>query len=80
MRISIPLRMSMQQNKNGIEMRFSTSLEMSGTFDFAFSGSYSIVKIDDFTVEVPSNVCTPEEAEEILGSSLPVSGLPEFDF
>ena len=80
MRISIPLRMSMQQNKNGIEMRFSTSLEMSGTLDFAFSGSYSIVKIDDFTVEVPSNVCTPEEAEEILGSSLPVSGLPEFDF
>lgn len=80
MRISIPLRMSMQQNKNGIEMRFSTSLEMSGTLDFAFSGSYSIVKIDDFTVEAPSNVCTPEEAEEILGSSLPVSGLPEFDF
>lgn len=80
MRISIPLQLQMKQSKNGLQMRFSTSLQMSGTLDFALSGSFSIVKIDDFTVEAPSDVYTPEETEDILNGDLPLTGLPSFDF
>ena len=53
---------------------------MSGALDFALSGSFSIVKIDDFTVEAPSDVYTPEETEDILNGDLPLTGLPSFDF
>ncbi|MBS1333294.1 MAG: hypothetical protein HP049_02355 [Clostridiales bacterium] len=80
MRISIPLQLQMKQSNNGLQMRFSTSLQMSGTLDFALSGSFSIVKIDDFTVEAPSDVYTPEETEDILNGDLPLTGLPSFDF
>lgn len=51
-----------------------------GALDFALSGSFSIVKIDDFTVEAPSDVYTPEETEDILNGDLPLTGLPSFDF
>ena len=80
MRISIPLQLQMKQSKNGLQMRFSTLLQMSGTLDFALSGSFSIVKIDDFAVEAPSDVYTPEETEDILSGDLPLPGLPSFDF
>ena len=80
MRISIPLQLQMKQSNNGLQMRFSTSLQMSGALDFALSGSFSIVKIDDFTVEAPSDVYTPEETEDILNGDLPLTGLPSFDF
>lgn len=80
MRISIPLQLQMKQSNNGLQMRFSTSLQMPGTLDFALSGSFSIVKIDDFTVEAPSDVYTPEETEDILNGDLPLTGLPSFDF